>query len=407
MAIKKSSLLIFILLIPIFRPALFTQYSILVYLYISMNLIEFAFLCSKLFTKNGTWSKILVVWILIRLYMLFIGIINNNIGGILQWGYLSLMMSNLIMIFDFYGEKYFLDIVKLIALISVGFLLLNYLTLLIFPRGIIRSSNIYDSAAEDFYLLGIKTSFTTFMFPAIVSSGVYYILKKNAGSKILLILAILSCLLNALTKSISTALLGIMLIIVLIALSSLLKFKYKGGIILLIALFAHLAIVVFRLQNLFEWLIVDVLGKDLTLSARVYIWNSALNIFINQNIINIIFGNGLFEQNAFVPYSGAHWQPHNQMLTLLYTSGLIGTLLFGLFILLLLRGNTANKATQFSLIVCTCVLVLSITEVYFDVAVCYVPFLFVHYLQKKSSFIKNENSDIKCNKRNLAQQFIR
>lgn len=363
-----------------------------------MNLLEFMFLCLKLSTQKWKLSKILFVWILLRLYILFIGIINRNMGGILQWGYLSLMVSNLIMIFDFYGEKHFFDIVKWIALISVGFLLLNYLTLLIFPRGIIRSANIYDIADGDFYLLGIKTSFTTFMFPAIVSSGVYYILKRNSRSKFLLAIAILSCLLNALNKSISTALLGILLIIVLLGLTFLLRFKYKGWIILVIALFAHLSIVVFRLQNLFEWLIVDVLGKDLTLSARVYIWDSALNIFINQNIFNIIFGNGLFEQNVFVPYNGAHWQPHNQMLTLLYTSGLIGTLLFGLFILLLLRGNTANKATQFSLIVCTCVLVLSITEVYFDVAVCYVPFLFVYYVQKQNNLEKNEILAVKYKK---------
>lgn len=46
--------------------------------------------------------------------------------------------------------------------------------------------------------------------------------------------------------------------------------------VLLTGFIANIAIVIFRIQNIFSWFIVNVLHRDITFSYRTYIWDSAL-----------------------------------------------------------------------------------------------------------------------------------
>lgn len=381
MKIRINTVVIFLLLIPIFQPKLFTQIPSLSYLYIILNLLVFIFLCCKLMTKGGKLPGIIGIWLSYRMYLLFIGIVNSNVTGILQWGYLTLVISCLMLIFEIYGFSDFSIIVKYIAVISVVLLALNYCTLMMFPRGVIQST-FYEVEAGDYYLLGIKTQFTTMMFPALSASSLYMYLEKGLKSKLLFGGSVVFCLLNIFNKSISTAIVGIFLYIGLLAFSHLFSFKYNEWICLITFLIFHVLVVFFRIQNLMASFIVNVLHKDTTMSSRVNIWNCAIHLLENQNIIKWLFGNGIFKNEAFVPFGSGLWQPHNQLLALIYPGGLIGTAFFIGFIFLLLKVRIQSLEVQSLVIVCLCVLILSVTEVYFGVTFSYIPFILVFYYQK-------------------------
>lgn len=379
--VKRNILLIILLLIPEFEPKLFTQISGLSILYILMNIVVFLFLISKLIGhKEIKISKVIWIWLLLRFYMLLVGIVNSNLTGLMQWGYLTLMISNFMLLFEFYGVQYGEKIIKYIALIAIILLAINYLTLLAFPRGIIRST-FYDAEAGDYYLLGIKTQFTTMMFPALAASSLYYIIKKNLYSKLLFLIAAIVCLLNIFNKNISTAIVGIILYLVFIVLSKIFKFRYNEWICLAVSICVQISVVIFRIQTYFGSFIEHILHKDTTMSSRVDIWNKILLIIRNQNNLKIIFGNGIFKNQEFVPFGTGFWQPHNQMIALIYPIGIIGTIFFLYFIYLLIKVKYKIPGVQELLIVCLCVMSLSVTEVYFDVSSCYIPFVLLYYYQ--------------------------
>ena len=96
-----------------------------------------------------------------------------------------------------------------------------------------------------------------------------------------------------------------------------------------------------------------------------------------------MFGNGIADQQAFVPYSGGLWQPHNQLLVWIYTGGIIGIIILLFYIFGLSKWRSKkNKVYYYLSIVCFAVIFLSVTEVYFDTAVCYVPFLILYFSGK-------------------------
>ena len=190
---KYISLLL--MLIPIFQPKIFTQFSIPTLLYIVMNVIDFLWLMKDRIAQGSLkLSKIIVIWIAFRCYLLLMMILNNSLGDILQWGYQSLMVINLLLIFE-YTKYSKLDIAMTITVLGIVLLAINFCTLLAFPRGIIRS-NYYDVTDNDWYFLGIKTQFTTVMLPTI--SAALYCFNSNKEKKqfFLLICAVFICLLN-------------------------------------------------------------------------------------------------------------------------------------------------------------------------------------------------------------------
>jgi O-antigen ligase len=308
--------------------------------------------------------------------------INGNLHDILQWGYQSLMFANLMLIFDLAKNKK-KELTLTIAGLGIVLLLINYVTLITFPRGIIRST-FYDSIDNDWYFLGIKTQFTTMMFPTI-AAALYYYFENNIErkkAKFVLISAIAACLVNILHKNISTALMGMLIIVIMIMISKLCKVRYHYFRGFFIAIALSVLFVFFNIQQHFAFLIINVLGKDITLSSRVFIWSTAKSIIFKSSILQVLFGHGQTER--FVPVSNALWSSHNELLSLLYNGGIIGTIGFYGYINRLGRCKNTTKSCQYLTIICFVLMIMTITENYFDVAVVYTPFLLLHYVGRDS-----------------------
>lgn len=94
---------------------------------------------------------------------------------------------------------------------------------------------------------------------------------------------------------------------------------YKFFNIYIIAFFG---IVIFRLQNIFRWLIVDVLKKDLTFTNRTIIWDKIIALIKNKPIL----GYGSEPASVINHKLGSiHWtHAHNTFLDIVYKSGFVG-----------------------------------------------------------------------------------
>lgn len=393
MILKKdylSNIGIFIMLIPIFQPKIFTQYTITTLIYIVLNVGLLIYLLYIFYKKDLKISKPCIVWIIYRVWLFLCSLITNNLSGILQWGYLSIMVVDLFLIFDLCKKEKQEQLLNSIYRLSTILLFINLITLILLPRGIIKST-FYDVTDNDYYFLGIKTQFTTMIFPGLSAILLLYNKDKRKYKKNLIIFIIIA-LLNIFYKNISTAIVGLIILIVLLLSEKILKLKLNSKFCIVCVVVFQVLIVFFNIQVLFSSFFTDILHKDATLSSRTYIWENAKELLKNEDLPNLLFGNGVAEHNEVVYYSGDYWQPHNQLLVWLFNSGVFGTLYVLYFFNLLMKKKTnSNELYTTILIICFTEMILTVTEVYFDVAVCYVPFLITYYM---TDFIcdKKENS---------------
>lgn len=388
MKIKKKDLIfikIIIMLIPIFQPKIFTQYNSTKILYAIFNLFEFIYFSIREFygpinLRGVHWP--VIYWIVCQAYGFIVMLITKQMEGIFQYGYLSLMVINFLFVCEYSLRKNITYLLKAISILGTIFLFINYITVLLYPRGIIEPEIYYLADSAQFFL-GIKTSFTTMMFPTIASSGTSYLMNKNKTNRRILFLAIIACLINIFQKSISTAIIGMCIIIMLLIIRKVAKINFEFKFLFVFAIILQISIVYFNIQRLFTTFIEDYLHKDVTLSARVNIWKNAKKLISEESIYNFLFGNGTFELHRFVPYGGGRWQPHNQLIVWLYTIGIFGTILMFIFLIKLVKWKIMkNNIFYYLSIINFTIIFLSVNEVYFDVAICYVPFILTYYIGK-------------------------
>lgn len=381
--ISKDKIKVFfivLMLFPVFEPKIFTQYTSTTLIFSCLNFVILIGLIMNFFKYNKLISIICILWIIYRLWLLVAMVINNNFSGILQWGYLSLVVLELIFIFEKYNQQNQKQLLEGIVIITTIFLFINLITLFMFPRGIIESS-FYEVTDGDIYFLGIKTQFTTMIIPGVSAIMLLYNSDKKMYKKKLYLFLILA-LSNIFIKNISTAIVGLILLLVLFFVQKFTTIKLNAVHVIVLAFIIHILIVFFSAQTLFSTFINGLLHKDVTLSSRSYIWENAKMELMNEEPFKLLFGLGTIENNNYIYYGGGYWQPHNQLLVWLFSSGIFGTIyiLFFLYCLLRKRKQFPQKNYYLNLQVCFVILIMSVTEVYFDTAICYVPFLIMYYM---------------------------
>ena len=88
---------------------------------------------------------------------------------------------------------------------------------------------------------------------------------------------------------------------------------------------AFFGIIVYRMQNMFAFIIQDMLHKDLTFTNRVYIWDDLLKRFTERPVLG-------YGMDGYVHKSGAV-TTHNGILDIMYKGGIIAVLFFIGFII--------------------------------------------------------------------------
>lgn len=194
----------------------------------------------------------------------------------------------------------------------------NLITVLAFPNGI------YSTNFERNWLLGYDNSHITFILPLAIFYMLYAYCKKYGLFRKFLYLAIIFSSIF-ITWS-ATSVVGISLFSLLCLLSEMnirpRWINLKTCIIFAGVLFALL--VILRAEDSLSYLIVDILGKNLTLTGRTFIWNKGFEAFLKKPIL----GCGVLDTSSIRLLLGGASHCHNMFLNILFESGLLGMFCF-------------------------------------------------------------------------------
>ncbi len=125
---------------------------------------------------------------------------------------------------------------------------------------------------------------------------------------------------------------------------------------LLLYLFLEIGIVFFRIQEVFSFIIEDILHRNLSFTGRTTIWNYYIEQFIDAGIVNKLFGN--FGATSLQVNS------HNMFLGLLSFTGMVGLFLFAILIIFSATNLYKEKNTDIAKVVSIilfCFLINSLT----------------------------------------------
>ena len=387
MSVSKRKVINFILyvflLIPFFKIAYISvsiPYADSIYKIMQLFSI---FIIFMIIIKYGKFSKFIFSFAIYFLILNISTILNKAdiSGGI----FLTIRTMAICMLID-YGlkkdTKTFLDSFEFLLSTLVY---MNLISILIFTDGMYVNTSV---GYTENWLLGYRNLHILYILPAILVSFLnsYYTKGKLCNRNyILLVLSLLSIVL---VKS-STSLVGITVLIVFLVLNKILKnekiFNIKNYFLVYIVSF--FSIVIFRIQNLFKFIIVGILDRDLTFTGRTYIWDYVIE-FIKQKPI---IGYGIEESNVrlnkttFIVSTHAH----DQILEIIYKSGLIGIIVYAYILIKSVYEvykYRKTKISQFISIIIFAYLFMMLTE-YFSLDLTMFLFVFcldIKYLIKES-----------------------
>lgn len=242
------------------------------------------------------------------------------------------------------------------------FVLINFATIILFPQGMYEFNNYTQN-----YFLGYRNNSIMLFFPAIIFSIVRSLRKYNKLTLSSFVITAVSFATVILAFS-ATSVIGMTVFILFLLLALINKMPNFLNIItyLAINIAYFFGVIILRLQEAFAFIIVDMLGRDLTFTGRTKIWDSALAAFAKSPV----FGVGEIENQASRDLIGAT-HAHNYYLDLLYKSGVPGFLIF--FAILIICGvalyrNRKNGKIPFIVSGAICAFMIMLqSEAYYNI----------------------------------------
>ena len=233
---------------------------------------------------------------------------------------------------------------------------MNFLTIVLFPEGIIHGfKDEYGFEYSNIFFLGYDNHHMPFYALGIALSAILYFTYNKKLSFYLVLTFILA---SSIIRWSATTL---VFVIVSYAFIFLRKFSIFSNIkpifyVVIVLLFFFL-IIVFRMQYIFKFVIVDILHKDISMSGRTSLWDMGLYYMSNNHYV---LGYGIETQTQLMyRYYGVS-SPHCFILNMACEGGIVSVILF--FVIYILSNHKKVKRrrkTQTSLDVCTAIIGIS------------------------------------------------
>ena len=335
--IKKKSLMCFILLLPIFQPVYLEVMLAPLKIYQLLTLGCFTYATLHVFLKRKKISAMSFVLLfyagtLVVSTILGNGYINNSV-------LYAAKISLIVLLFQIYADDMGV-LLKSLMIYSEICVYINLLTILIAPDGFFSRSNSAYGMTEEWFL-GADNNFAMWLVPSLVIAWIYAEVFKTKKRSILLTMVII---LTELVRGSATGFMGVLIFLILIFVPyiRIILTPFRSIILVFIAF-----VVIVLMGNMgFLEPIVEMLGKDMTFSGRVVIWENAIEAIKDKPIL----GYGILENNEVVKYLGrvetATWlgatHCHCQFLQLVFQGGFIAAIFIVLVYILVIKEGKQN-----------------------------------------------------------------
>lgn len=209
-------------------------------------------------------------------------------------------------IFDFLSEVY---------LILTGFVIVNLITMIIYPSGMWSVQ-----AIGEYWFLGMDNMFINYMYPLTIIS----VLLLKYRFRLIYLVTIGISVVTLVSRWAATSMVGIIIFLILSFMPKKFSRKIKPLYIFISSIIISIMLINSYSSSLISYIVVNVLNKDMTFSNRSFIWAKAL-IYIIQKPW---FGYGKLTSDNFSRMLRYGSHPHNMWLYLLFTAGVIGAVVY-------------------------------------------------------------------------------
>lgn len=318
------------LILPYFKPTCFTVISPLINNIFNIFQIFNFFIILLLVIKNKKISKLNMFIILFLMIHIISTLLNN--GNIHDTLVMDIKILSLSLLIDLELRENPKDFLTSFEFLLYTLVVLNMITVFLYPNGMYISP---VSGYQRNWFLGFKNIHILYILPTLLISIINSYINKNKISIrtwILLLISIIS-LIKVWSATGIVAIILVTIIMLFINIIKKIKINFKSFIIGYIILF--FSVIVFRLQNMFRYLIINILEKDLTFTGRTYIWDYVLEFIKEKPIL------GYGKEYSVIRYAKGYnyhsYHAHNIFLEIIYQTGFCGLIVMSIIISLIIK----------------------------------------------------------------------
>ncbi len=305
----------------------------------AMYVLLFVLLFKYIFVwKHKTRSKIAILVIFYHIYLISVtifrhGAVNDIVTDSIIFVGLTILTELVI-----HDDSTFL-VKELLNLLIIE-LFINAFTIIIFPNGLYVTEYFKYN-----FFLGYDNQHINIMLPALILALIKYKYKLK-NSKFSLAVTIFLNLFIALSRFSGATLVVIFLTFILsLPIVTNRTWIFNGKNYFLTNIVMFFSICIMKLYNGFRYIIENILGKSMTFTGRIYIWDRAL-YYIKQNWL---FGYGVEtytyrDQKMNLPwYYPAELHAHNRFIETMYRGGLVLTVIYLIILIIAFKGTMKSK----------------------------------------------------------------
>ncbi len=357
-----------------------------------INIIKLLLYCILSYRVLGVKRKIKapLYWlIIIEFWVLFSTIINNRpISEYLTWVNTIINITGIYMLFIITSAKgKFYVFCKFLYKYFRLIVFLNLLFAIIFPEGIAVSSidNMWGTKTDHIiHMIGYKNNWFVWLFPySLLSQIIQDKYKTNTTFDTFI------SIFSAIYSESSTCILSLILFYIVVYGRSFTIVRYFERLmtfwkVFFMALILNFSIVILRVQEIFAFIIEDILHKNLDFTERTVLWDQALFKILKSPFYG--YGNG--SNGKFLNLAGYEVPAHNLFLDITLQGGLLALLLFLVILVVTCKNISKISNIKMGILLNMAIffmLIAGLMETYFSKNLFYVPLLLSYYIYKNNS----------------------
>ena len=353
--ISKEKILYYIVIIVMWTPPLFSKIPLLTSTFNMFKMIVMVYIAIEVLTNV---SKIYYEGLFATLY--FVSFVFTTImssGNILFSLTCILQQIAFILYSDIQIHKNTRDYVICFSNVLFVYFVVNALMLIVFPDGVgqyLPNYNYLEIDSRQSWL-GLDNGYMRWFLVGMVLF--YFTLHNNRKKLFFIVIVMLSSMLFVIS---GTGVICFLLMLVYlifwdnISLNKIINTR----LIVAVGTFLQIGIVFFGVSTLFSGLF-ELLGKDASLTGRIYLWEKAINLIK----VKPIFGYGLTEHSLIVSTNGQAYSSHNTVLQILINGGFFSLLMFAIYLFICLKKLNSSKTLFGKSFVCIAVLIMWINGI--------------------------------------------
>lgn len=255
-------------------------------------------------------------------------------------------------------KKHWLEIIEIWNILLWILVILDLFSMFIFPNGLYS-----DGRYSLNWILGYKTARLVFSLPLCVFTAIGDISRSGRLRTKSFLAVILSCIAGIKAQATGATLALVMLGVLFLLVNFSYKKKALWGIIrkiinykVIVPIYILVVIATIMIERIpMMQQLVNMLGKDATLTTRTFIWSACLK----QIVQSPLWGYGYLTEADFIEITGNYFagSAHNMVLSILMAVGIIGLILYSIIIILSIRKIYFGEESMIQVIIISGIIV--------------------------------------------------